>query len=111
VLEFSSATPQLVFVSFGSHELENPRQGPWGDPKENTEAIKEAGMNTHFYVSTYTAHEFQPWRRSLLELAPLLFKEQKMHQIQFRVLRMVESSWVSEGLTFTLSCCRCGLYC
>lgn len=66
---------KLVFVSYGSRELENPRQGPWGDPKENTEAIKEAGMNTHFYVSPNTAHEFQSWRRSLHELAPLLFKE------------------------------------
>ena len=66
---------KLVFVSYGSRELENPRRGPWGDPRENTEAIKEAGMNTHFYVSPNTAHEFQSWRRSLHELAPLLFKE------------------------------------
>ncbi len=66
---------KLVFVSYGSRELENPRRGPWGDPKENTEAIKTAGMNTHFYVSPETAHEFQSWRRSLHELAPLLFKE------------------------------------
>lgn len=64
---------KLVFISYGSRELENPRRGPWGDPKENTEAIKEAGMNTHFYVSPNTAHEFQSWRRSLYQLAPLLF--------------------------------------
>jgi enterochelin esterase-like enzyme len=64
---------KLVFVSYGSRELENPRRGPWGDPKENTEAIKEAGMNTHFYVSPNTAHEFQSWRRSLYQLAPRLF--------------------------------------
>jgi enterochelin esterase-like enzyme len=64
---------KLVFVSYGSRELENPRRGPWGDPKENTEAIKQAGMNTHFYVSPQTAHEFQSWRRSLYQLAPLLF--------------------------------------
>ncbi|MEJ2004347.1 MAG: alpha/beta hydrolase-fold protein [Cyclobacteriaceae bacterium] len=66
---------KLVFVSYGSRELENPRRGPWGNPRENTEAIKEAGMNTHFYVSPETAHEFQSWRRSLRELAPLLFQE------------------------------------
>jgi enterochelin esterase-like enzyme len=65
---------KLLFVSYGSRELENPRRGPWGDPKENTEAVKKAGMNTHFYVSPETAHEFQSWRRSLRELAPLLFK-------------------------------------
>jgi enterochelin esterase-like enzyme len=66
---------KLLFVSYGSRELENPRRGPWGDPKENTEAVKKAGMNTHFYVSPETAHEFQSWRRSLYELAPLLFKD------------------------------------
>ena len=65
---------KLLFVSYGSRELENPRRGPWGDPRENTEAVKKAGMNTHFYVSPGTAHEFQTWRRSLYELAPLLFK-------------------------------------
>jgi enterochelin esterase-like enzyme len=64
---------KLIFISYGSRELENPRRGPWGDPVENTEAVKEAGMNTHFYVSPQTAHEFQSWRRSLHELAPLLF--------------------------------------
>lgn len=66
---------KLIFVSYGSRELDNPRRGPWGDPKENTEAIKAAGMNTHFYISPNTAHEFQSWRRSLYELAPLLFKD------------------------------------
>lgn len=66
---------KLLFVSYGSRELENPRRGPWGDPKENTEAVKQAGMNTHFYVSPKTAHEFQSWRRSLYELAPMLFKK------------------------------------
>lgn len=66
---------KLLFVSYGSRELENPRRGPWGDPKKNTEAVKAAGMNTHFYVSPETAHEFQSWRRSLYQLAPLLFQE------------------------------------
>lgn len=66
---------KLVFVSYGSRELENPRRGSWGDPKENTEAIQKAGMNTHFYVSPQTAHEWQSWRRGLHEFAPLLFKK------------------------------------
>ncbi|QIA08074.1 alpha/beta hydrolase [Draconibacterium halophilum] len=65
---------KLLFVSYGSREIENPRPGPWGDPKENTEALKKAGMNTHFYVSPETAHEWQSWRRSLYQFAPLLFK-------------------------------------
>jgi enterochelin esterase-like enzyme len=68
---------KLVFVSFGSRELENRRPGgPFGgDPKVNTDSLKAAGMNTHFYVSPLTAHEWQSWRRSLHEFAPLLFKD------------------------------------
>lgn len=65
---------ELLFVSYGSRELENPRRGPWGDPRENTQALKDAGMNTHFYISPETAHEWQSWRRSLYQFAPLLFQ-------------------------------------
>ena len=65
---------QLLFISYGSRELENPRRGPWGDPKENTQALQDAGMNTQFYVSPETAHEWQSWRRSLYQFAPLLFQ-------------------------------------
>ncbi len=66
---------KLVFISYGGRELENPRRGPWGDPKENTEALKSAGMKTHFYVSPKTAHEWQSWRRGLYEFTPLLFND------------------------------------
>ena len=65
---------KLVFISYGSRELENPRAGFGGNPKENTDKLKEAGMNTHFYVSPQTAHEWQSWRRSLYQFATLLFK-------------------------------------
>jgi enterochelin esterase family protein len=64
---------QLLFISYGSHELDNPRAG-FANPKENTERLKELGMNTHFYVSPQTAHEWQSWRRSLYQFAPLLFQ-------------------------------------
>lgn len=70
---------KLVFVSFGGREIESmknrPPRGPFGgDPKENIEALKNAGINAHFYVSPNTAHEWQSWRRSLYEFAQLLFK-------------------------------------
>jgi enterochelin esterase-like enzyme len=65
---------KLLFISYGSRELENRRAGFGGDPKENTDKLKEAGMNTHFYVSPQTAHEWQSWRRSLYQYAQLLFK-------------------------------------
>jgi len=37
--------------------------------------LKNAGINSVFFVSPETAHEFLSWRRSLHELAQLLFKE------------------------------------
>ena len=64
---------KLLFVSFGSRELDNSGMGFGGNPKENTEKLKELGMNTHFYVSPETAHEWQTWRRSLYQFAQLLF--------------------------------------
>jgi enterochelin esterase-like enzyme len=66
------AKNKLVFVSYGSRELGN---GRGGDPKANAEALKEAGVNSQFYVSPETAHEWQTWRRSLREFAPLLFRK------------------------------------
>lgn len=71
---------KLVFVSFGSRELEGnrplaPGRGPRPDPRANAAAIKAAGINSAFYVSPNTAHEFLTWRRSLHEMAPLLFRD------------------------------------
>jgi enterochelin esterase-like enzyme len=67
---------KLVFVSFGSRELEGDRPRFFGgDPRANAEALKQAGINSVFYVSPETAHEFLSWRRSLHELAPLLFND------------------------------------
>jgi enterochelin esterase-like enzyme len=64
---------KLVFVSYGSRELGGDRRRG-GDPKAATEALKEAGIHSVFYVSPETAHEWQSWRRSLREFAPILFK-------------------------------------
>ena len=70
---------KLAFVSFGSRELENggggPPGGPRVDPRANADALKKSGFNSVFYVSPNTAHEFLSWRRSLHELAPLLFRD------------------------------------
>ena len=100
---------KLVFVSYGSRELDSGNRrggGPpgaapvgapagdtnaaparggrggrggfggfGGDPKASTAGLKEAGINSHFYVSPLTAHEWQSWRRSLYNFAPLLFQD------------------------------------
>ena len=59
---------KFIFLSCGSKER------PDG-VKNAVVALKEAGCNAVSYVSENTAHEFLTWRRSLHELAPLLFKE------------------------------------
>jgi enterochelin esterase-like enzyme len=66
---------KVLFVSYGSRELGGGRGGFGGDPRENTEALKAAGVNSYFYVSPDTGHEWQSWRRSLYQFAPLLFQE------------------------------------
>ena len=68
----------VVFISYGSKELGTNRvggRGFGGDPKANTAALKEAGVNAVFYESPDTAHEWLSWRRSLHQFAPLLFKD------------------------------------
>ncbi len=68
---------KVVFISYGSRELVNrpDRPGFGGDPKANVAALKEAGINCVFYESPNTAHEWQSWRRSLHEFAPLVFRD------------------------------------
>ena len=70
---------KVVFVSYGSRELGGNRGGGrggfGGDPKANSEALKAAGINSYFYVSPDTGHEWQSWRRSLYQFAPLLFQD------------------------------------
>jgi enterochelin esterase-like enzyme len=66
---------KLVFVSFGSRELQGGRAMFGGDPKVNADGLTKAGIKNVFYVSPNTAHEFLSWRRSLHELAPVLFKD------------------------------------
>lgn len=58
----------LIFISCGSKE------NPHGVLKA-VEDLKDAGHNAVSYISEGTAHEFLTWRRSLYELAQLLFKK------------------------------------
>jgi enterochelin esterase-like enzyme len=60
---------KLVFMSYGSRE-----RGSDG-LKAATDALQQAGINAVSYVSPLTAHEWQSWRRSLREFAPLLFRD------------------------------------
>ena len=58
---------KLIFLSCGSKER------PDGI-KTAVSTLKTAGFNAVSYISEGTGHEFQTWRRSFKELAPLLFK-------------------------------------
>jgi len=59
---------KLVFMSYGSRE-----RGSEG-VKEAADVLNKAGIKSVSYISPLTAHEWQSWRRSLREFAPLLFK-------------------------------------
>ena len=60
--------PKLIFISCGSRE--NPDR-----VRQAADALKQAGYNAVSFVSENTAHEFLTWRRSLYQLAPLLFRD------------------------------------
>ena len=57
---------KLIFLSCGSFENAN-------GVRNAAAALKDSGINAVSYISENTRHEFQTWRRSLHELAPLLF--------------------------------------
>ncbi|WP_431210034.1 alpha/beta hydrolase-fold protein [Puia sp. P3] len=59
--------PGLIFISCGSRE--NPAR-----VQQAADSLKQAGYNAVSFVSENTAHEFLTWRRSLYQLAPLLFQ-------------------------------------
>ncbi|MBQ3701019.1 MAG: endo-1,4-beta-xylanase [Prevotella sp.] len=58
---------RLIFQSCGDKERPDAIL-------KSTEALKAAGLPAVGYISEGTAHEFLTWRRSLREMAPLLFK-------------------------------------
>jgi len=59
---------KVVFMSFGGKEGGSSRIGAAAEEWTNV------GINGISYISPETAHEWQSWRRSLHEFAPLLFK-------------------------------------
>ncbi len=59
---------KVLFVSYGSKENT-------AAAKANHEALEKLGIKNTYYESPDTAHEWQSWRRSLHQFAPLLFKQ------------------------------------
>ena len=60
---------KVLFVSYGSKENT-------AAAKANHEALEKLGIKNTYYESPNTAHEWQTWRRSLYQLAPLLFQDE-----------------------------------
>ena len=60
---------KLLFVSYGSREPGSSAG------QAAVEALKKEGVNSVFYESPQTAHEWQSWRRSLHEFAQLAFQK------------------------------------
>jgi S-formylglutathione hydrolase FrmB len=58
---------KVLFFSIGTAENT-------ANAKNNHTALDEAGIKHIYYESPGTAHEWQTWRRSLNEFAPLLFQ-------------------------------------
>lgn len=59
---------KVLFVSYGSKENT-------AAARANHEALEKLGIPNTYYESPNTAHEWQSWRRSLFQFAPLLFRE------------------------------------
>lgn len=59
---------KVLFVGYGGREK-------GATAKANCEALEKLGIRSIYYESPETAHEWQSWRRSLYQLAPLLFKD------------------------------------
>lgn len=60
---------KLVFMSYGS------REGGSAGTKAAADSLTAIGVKGVAYTSPQTAHEWQTWRRSLYEFAPLLFTD------------------------------------
>lgn len=85
---FTKDKIKLYFNGYGSRELSGGLGAPisnndvkqgrdffGGYPKESVDSLKKEGFNAVFYLSNLTAHEWQTWRRSFYEFAPLLFRD------------------------------------
>jgi len=59
---------KVLFVSYGSKENTTAA-------KTNHQALQKLGIKNIYYESPNTAHEWQSWRRSLYQFAPLLFQD------------------------------------
>jgi enterochelin esterase family protein len=61
---------KVLFVSYGSREAAGAATS-----KTNHDALEKLGIKNTYYESPETAHEWQTWRRSLYQMAPLMFRD------------------------------------
>jgi enterochelin esterase family protein len=63
-----------VKVFFFSTGTKPPLENPEGLKKHQEQLVAAGIKNSHLYISEGTSHEWQTWRRSLLQFAPMLFQ-------------------------------------
>jgi enterochelin esterase family protein len=68
-IESFKKTVKVVFMSFGGKE------GGASRIQAAADEWTKIGIKGVSYVSPQTAHEWQTWRRSLYQFAPLLFRD------------------------------------
>ncbi len=68
---------KLLFISYGSFEIDRPIFGieEGTDPRQETQDLKDWGVNAYYYISPGTHHEWLSWRRSLYQFAQLIFRQ------------------------------------
>jgi len=71
---------RVVFLSIGTAESENF----YNSVKNYRDSLAKAGIKTVYYEAPETSHEWQTWRRSLREFAPLLFQQTVAQDSQAR---------------------------
>jgi enterochelin esterase-like enzyme len=65
---------QKVKVFFFSTGTEPPLEHPEGLKTHQQQLVAAGITNSHLYISPGTSHEWQTWRRSLYQFAPMLFQ-------------------------------------
>jgi S-formylglutathione hydrolase FrmB len=68
-IESAKKKVKLVFQSYGG------RENNFASAKPAADQLSQAGIKSISYMSPETGHEWQTWRRSLHEFAPLLFQD------------------------------------
>jgi len=66
---------EALVVGNGDYAHADKLANPVTDARRMREALEKLGVKNIYYESPNTAHEWQTWRRSLYQFAPLVFQD------------------------------------